>query len=332
MGGALASATASADHSPERESMPHPATQSYARGDRAQRDRACERCHEDVAREQRASLHRASFEDGSFQHGYAIEPTSFCRSCHAPEGHPDDEPDAFARSHGVSCVTCHLPEGSDVVLAAPAGADGRARPGPPHAIERVASFGTRACAACHEFAFPGATHLGAQGLMQATMREHLAAAPAQTCSECHMPRTESGRRAHGFAASRDPPMLARALAVRAERTDEGASFLLTARGVGHAFPTGDLFRRLVLRVRTPRGRVERPFGRTFRSARDEVHGVVRFQASDHRLAPAASAHVELPPGEHATWEVAYQRITAVGQTPPFAVTVEAETILARGAL
>ena len=37
------------------------------------------------------------------------------------------------------------------------------------------------------------------------------------------------------------------------------------------------------------------------------------------------------PGDCA-WEVVYQRVTGVAQTPPFAVAVEAELVLARGTL
>jgi hypothetical protein len=131
-------------------------------------------------------------------------------------------------------------------------------------------------------------------------------------------------------------MLARALVVTTSR-DEGehAVFELSSRGVGHAFPTGDLFRRLVLRVvpkGAPRGSrpVEIPFWRTFRAAESDDGTLARYEASDRRLAP--SQRVVIPVTVELTWEVAYQRITSVEQTPPFGVDVEAETILARGRL
>ncbi len=171
--------------------------------------------------------------------------------------------------------------------------------------------------------------------MQKTTREHAASAErGRSCASCHMTANERGRHGHGFAASRDPALLSAALEVDASRDAEGqAVFTLASRGVGHAFPTGDLFRRLVLRV-TTRGVVfEHPLGRTFRATRDASGAAVRFEATDERL--SSSRRIVLPlsgkPGELA-WEVTYQRVTGVQQTPPFAVDVEAETVLARGKL
>lgn len=314
--------------------MPAPATSSYARGDRADRDAACAKCHGAIAREHDTSLHARSFVDASFQRGYAIEPEAFCRSCHAPESAPANEPDAFARSHGVACVSCHVPAGgaSDAVVTAPSTHERATRP--PHAVTRVADFGTRACTSCHDFAFPGADALGDKGRMQKTAREHaMSSARDQACTSCHMKRSE-GHASHRFAVASDRNLLAGSLDVQiAREADDRVRFVVSANGVGHAFPTGDLFRRLVLRVHTPRGTIENAFERHFRAQRDPANPsapAVRFETIDTRLSPSRTVTLKAPAGS--SWEVVYQRVTAVGQTPPFAVTVESELSLRTGTI
>jgi hypothetical protein len=83
--------------------------------------------------------------------------------------------------------------------------------------------------------------------MQLTASEH-ASSPyaAIACAGCHMPFTGEGaarHRSHAFA-SRAPEAQRRALDVRATRRGGAVELTLAAGGVGHAFPTGDLFRRL----------------------------------------------------------------------------------------
>lgn len=323
LGGALFALAGAAPALPNR-TLPAPATERYVRGAREAEDAACRKCHARVAGEHERSLHEAAFADPSFARGYAIEPAAFCRSCHAPESSPAAEPDAFARTRGVACVTCHRSDASGEILT---GLAASARPAP-HPVRRVADFGTRACVACHEFAFPGAAALGARGLMQRTASEH-AAAPAKdrSCASCHM--AGSG---HRFPASRDPALLAAAITVRATREPDGvARFVLEPRDVGHAFPTGDLFRRLVLRLTTKRGVREHAFERTFRSERHGDGAPVRVEASDSRL--SGRREVVLPLASAATrWQLVYQRVTASAQTPPFERGIEAETVLASGTL
>lgn len=297
--------------------MPGPATGPRDPA-RAARNAECVLCHAGIAGEHAASLHAASFTDASFQRGYVLEPADFCRGCHAPEADPRVEPEGFARTHGVACVTCHDPDDRGAVLAS------RASGQAPHAVVPVADLGTRACVACHEFAFPGA-ELRATSMMQRTVTEHAEVTTA--CASCHMPPDEDGQPGHRFGASRDAGLLARSVVVAPTRLDdERVAFALTAQGVGHAFPTGDLFRRLVLRVRSVRGVViEEPFGRSFRA-----HDGVRHEVRDRRLAPRQSVILAARAG--AAWQLVYQRVTSVDQTPPFESHVESETELARGAL
>jgi len=294
-----------------------PATPTYARGDRAETNAACIRCHARTARAHAGSLHAASFSDVSFRRGYAAEPAPFCRGCHAPESRPDGEPDPFAQTHGVTCVTCHLPAGAAVVLASARAPQAHA----PHGVKRVPDFGTRTCAGCHEFAFPNADALGERGLMQKTLRENEAAG-APDCTSCH--------RDHAMTVSRDRERLAAALAVTADRHDGDLVLRLEAKGVGHAVPTGDMFRRLVVRVKTPKATLERPLGRTFRTRRDDDGAAVRYEATDERLFPGRPRRLVFDVPADAAWEVVYQRLTGASEEPPYAVRVEDEIVLARG--
>lgn len=167
----------------------------------------CGSCHAAETAEWASSLHHASFTDGDFQRAFAREPLAFCEGCHAPR----------TREEGVSCIHCHETQ---------LGARGHAR------------TQTVPCAKCHEFDFPDAPLA-----MQSTASEN-AALGARACAECHLP-PRAGHRDHRFAVTRNPAWLRAALAPLTMRR-EGAELVLVleSHGVGHAFPTGDLFRRL----------------------------------------------------------------------------------------
>ena len=61
-----------------------------------------------------------------------------------------------------------------------------------------------------------------------------------------MQRTVTEHAASRFAVASDPAMLRRALVVHVTRRGDAVAFDLAPGEVGHAVPTGDLFRRLVL--------------------------------------------------------------------------------------
>ncbi len=335
--GALVASTTGGRAAPSTSRLPSPARATYERGEREALNASCERCHAGVAAEHRASIHARAFSDPSFQKGYAMEPAAFCRSCHAPESKPTSEPDAFARAHGVACVTCHVPEGATAVLASTRAS---ARDDAPHRVARVDGFGTSACVACHDFAFPGSEALGEKGRMQKTALEHArSSARDRSCASCHMAARAGGgdtSRAHRFGESRNATLLASAVTIRAVRNPDRrdrAVFELRANGVGHALPTGDLFRRLVLRVETPRGRTEHAFERSFRATRDPDGTTRRFEVQDTRVMGERRLELALPSAAaELSWELVYQRVTGVSQSPPFAATIEDEIVVARGRL
>jgi hypothetical protein len=195
--------------------------------DPAAQNAACAACHADIAAEQRGSFHQRAFVDPAFQTALSAEPLAFCRGCHAPEADPARDPPPALAALGVACTSCHVE-----------------RDAPHTATARVD------CARCHEFDFPDAAKRPTPEKMQATASEHAASGRSETaCAGCHMPMVGEGarrHRSHAFASTRDPQQIARALTVTAARRGERASLMIAAGEVGHAFPTGDLFRRLAV--------------------------------------------------------------------------------------
>jgi hypothetical protein len=219
------------------------------RTQRVAQNASCAGCHPDIAAEWMRSLHQRAWKDDVFQQAYAVEPLAFCRGCHAPESDPAREPTARAQAIGVGCVSCHLM--ADGVHAAKANA--RAD----HPIVVDATLATpQACARCHQFDFPIDAHQVHPEPMQDTLAEHAASLAATTpCQTCHMPMVDGmggKHRSHAFSVIADEAMLRRAVTTRAERLDGPAGptvrVTLRAAAVGHAFPTGDMFRRVEVRA------------------------------------------------------------------------------------
>jgi hypothetical protein len=176
----------------------------------------CASCHSEIAREWKASLHHQSATNAAFVRALEREPLSFCRDCHTPS----------TRDNGIGCTDCHAGLPNE------------------HATTHLPA---KDCAACHEFAFPRG--LG-EGLMQKTVAEHEASAFADTaCASCHMRSVtgEKKHRDHRFEVT--PEMMKRAMVAGVTRASESrAAVRLKLGTVGHAFPTGDLFRRLSVEV------------------------------------------------------------------------------------
>lgn len=296
--------------------------------DPVEANRGCERCHPAIAAEWRRSLHARAWGDPVFLAAYAVEPTSFCRRCHAPETREALGAQDERRHLGVACVTCH-------VIAGEVRGARDLTAGDHHPTFADARITTPAwCAGCHEFDFPSPQ----DALMQSTVSEHRASAHADTtCQTCHMPRTAAGHRSHRFAAHDDPAMLRSSVHATARREGRrGLVIALSATEVGHAVPTGDLFRRLVVRARAA-GQEADPIvlGRVFAPG---AEGVARLQTDDLRVpADGSLREAELFfPGRVDTsaihWEVAYQRMGAA-EAMLFGVDLETdETIIASGTL
>jgi hypothetical protein len=291
----------------------------------------CERCHTEIAAEWRASAHREAWSDPVFLAAYAIEPLAFCRACHAPEADLArlDDP---ARHLGVGCISCHSVDDQESHRLASSSAS------------TTHPATTKQCDGCHQFDFPEPQ----DALMQSTVNEH-AASPQRDkpCASCHMTKVEGAARPHRnhtFGIRDEGDMIASALQITVARKGARAIViaLKTTDKVGHAVPTGDMFRRLEVRARVS-GAEPREEGATvvlarqFRMKRDE-HENRRIQTGDLRVPANGEARVaEIAFGSEITakpieWEVVYRRM-GPEQAGLFGVELDRdEIVVARGVL
>lgn len=311
----------------------------YALGTPEGLNAACEACHVEESRQWRASLHRAAFREPAFMRSFAREPKPFCQGCHAPHADPQRPPGLWAAENGVTCVTCHVESGT--VRAA---ATARSSQAAPHPLARSAAFaGPQACAGCHEFEFPPARRRAPGAKMQQTLEEHARSDyAALACADCHMRPSGAGGRDHRFDVSRNPALLRAALSASARRVSPDALALeLAPVGVGHALPTGDLFRRLALEVEARDADGERVAAATkylARHFRPWVHTRERAPdppEPDDRLTGAATFELQAPgarSGHSLRWRVTYQRVDQRDPYAPERSTLAGEVVLAEGEL
>lgn len=317
--------------------MPAPPVGEPAAG-RLAANEACARCHPVIAEEWSRSQHRTAFTDADFTRAFRREPTAFCQSCHAPEADPRAEVSAAAADVGVGCVTCHVPHGSDGAVLA-RHESGRAE----HAVRTSADFVQVAgCASCHEFDFASRPGLA----MQSTVSEHARSRFADRgCGDCHMRELGEGRdhhTDHSFAASRDPEMLRTAVIAHAERVDDERVRIRLAPGeIGHAFPTGDLFRRLLVVAEAYDGDGDlladdaRALGRRFAETRTGTRTIVEDDRVGAHAHDGGAVDVVLDLGPDADaleirWRVIHQRVDFAGHADDAAIA--GETIVVSGAL
>jgi hypothetical protein len=296
--------------------LPGPARSRNAA--RPARNESCVGCHPDIAEEWASSLHRQAWSDRVFQKAYAIEPLAFCRGCHAPAADPTRAPSRAAADVGVGCVTCHVQGGRVVGPRVPAE--------PAHPVVADGRLDTQAaCASCHQFDFPARAHQAAPEPMQDTLREHArSTSGAVPCQGCHMPVVDGpgGRHhSHAFAVLGDPLMIRRAVKIAAARAGERTLRLtLTPAAVGHAFPTGDMFRRLEARAEIVGGGRATPvvLARSFTDAPRDPLGTeltfARVEQADTRVPPPGGpprvVDLELPAASgRVRWQVVYQRMS-----------------------
>ncbi len=294
----------------------------------------CASCHADIASEWRASAHAHAWDDPIFQASYTREPDAFCRHCHAPRMRAGNAtPDARARREGVSCAVCHVRAGQ-VLNPRRTLADATPRDHA-HAFTLAPVLGESAfCGGCHQFDFPSrrdargaVTHAGEP--MQDTLGEWSRsdlARRGETCASCHMPlrRNALGAvyRSHDFSVMRDPGRLRAALRVRvtarASRAETAVSLRLEGGVIGHAFPTGDLFREgevrawvegapATLRTQT----LSRRYGATVHGRRTEVADT-RVPAPGGGPAREVTLRLPaLPAGTEVRWAVDHLRMSPV---------------------
>lgn len=257
----------------------------------------CAGCHESVAREWRGSNHAEAFRQPTFQVAYAIEPLPFCAACHAPRADAE-APRPPATDLGVSCLSCHRFDGT-----------------------RAADT----CAGCHEFPFPGTARL-----LQKTVSEHARARTRASCIQCHAaPRDDGGARHtdHRFAASRDELEVRAAATIEARREGDELVIVFRRAAVGHALPTGDVFRRLRIVATAGAGTRTRILGRDAKRA-DEIDERPFVDGRDE-------ATVRLPIGDlrpPIKWKVVYERVAHPTSADGTEAAIDGAIELAHGSL
>ena len=296
---------------------------------RAALERRCGEFHVEEAHDWSTSQHASAWSSDAFTRAFAAGPRRFCRDYHAPEGEA-------LEAVGVGCVTCHVEPGEARIWTAgdslePARPRGCALP-----IARSPAFaGTDACAACHEFPFPDAPLRREALLMQSTISEHReSSASTRACADCHMPP----ERGHAFPGAYDPAMLRRALRIDARREGDAIVITLHPADVGHAVPTGDLFRRLEVSLIEDDGEgrervlAQRWLGRRFGPQRDGALTLTP-ELEDTRVGPAGrTLRFPVPARAGALrWRVVHQRVLHAGSDPR-RVAIEGQVELASGSL
>lgn len=274
----------------------------------------CQACHPEIVREWRSSMHAQAWTDPIFQNEYRVAADPSCRGCHAPQNPAGRPTVKGAALDGISCAVCHIRAQS--VIASPRPASART---PADALESAHSVlstpllaRSEFCAPCHQFHFPEPQHsidstdstaYDPTMWLQDTFGEWSrsdARVRGQPCQHCHMPLVQGsdGRRyrSHRFPGMRDRPLIESALQITGSARREGAQVLvrlhLQGTNIGHALPTGDMFRQLVIETFWP-GRVQqaaevvlrRSFAPVRRVAADGTIDYVHAERADTRVPP-----------------------------------------------
>ena len=220
-----------------------------------------------------------------------------------------------------------------------------------HTLTRTGAFeGPAACGACHEFAFPEGIPRKDPLLMQSTMKEHAASAHAnRSCASCHMPMVageKSGpHRSHAFSASRDEAFVRAAILVD-ERPFVNNTLTLNLRpgAAGHAFPTGDMLRRLalVIDVLDKDGKSieheEQFFARHFGFTREASKPPRKVLLKDNRVGASTNPPVfsytakNRPEGGHLHYTLRYERVADPTGGVDGRAIVEGSVLLAESTL
>lgn len=339
LGAGVAAQVRARPTAPARAVLPGPSKGRPA-VDRVAANEGCQQCHRQQAADWSRSLHRHAFDNPVFAASFGRNREPFCRSCHAPESDPRTPVSGAESSVGVGCVTCHGM--GDDVLAVPRATMSSVGIAP-HGVVRDARFAASgACAGCHEFQFPDRKARVGPEWMQKTVTEHAASDFAgRSCADCHMPPGSNGSRSHDFSVVSRPDMIRDAIIAKASRPEPGLVRIeLSSQFVGHAVPTGDLFRRLVVRARRHAHQgwgdiayARRHFGR----ARPRGTSTI-VERSDTRILPGPGSRVfelrlpEASANEPLHWQVVYERVTHAQVGRPAGAEVASQIVLHQGTL
>lgn len=218
---------------------------------------SCGKCHTVQHANWLKSRHRVAFTNPLYQESHARENMVWCVNCHAPlmkpEGNPPKIEDRLLVEEGISCNVCHVREGKIITSKMPVPTPGNA---PAHAYTIIPDMKTeKMCESCHQFNFPTHDSLALSGTqpikyaslpMQDTVEEWRRGGLSNlSCQSCHL---LGGDQSHLFPGGHDLPRVSEAIDLEFQQSGELIKAFVHTRGVAHAFPTGDLFRAVRIRI------------------------------------------------------------------------------------
>lgn len=223
----------------------------------------CKPCHKTVYENWSRSRHRVAHTNEIYRSSFSQEPMQWCENCHSPLRSSKDQT-PFKPEEGISCNVCHVRQGK--ILSA-----GNTKPSPNayHEYVVINSFGTEElCASCHEFNFPTWTSLSHRNSpieysdlnMQGTVNEWRRSGftNESNCIDCHL--APSSKKTHSFFGGHSIPELKKSIELEAEYVGPRTiAIRVVSIGIGHSYPTGDLFRALRLKVYSESGKLQKEF-------------------------------------------------------------------------
>jgi hypothetical protein len=268
----------------------------------------CAGCHETVYRNWQKSRHKVALTNELYKESHAREPSPWCVNCHAPLRMTGSEKIPHRGEEGISCLVCHVRGGEILTGALPVTRDAGDNGQLAHKYRIDAQFkDERLCEHCHEFNFPTASSAMSEGKdlhyteqpMQSTVSEYRASAyyGKVTCQGCHLFRDTA--ESHTFPGGHALERLKKDLRVEAVRESESSLTLrIYAQGIGHAFPTGDLFRtlRLLLYDKTvnEQQQVElRHFFENPTAAQSRPQAPLKLRVADETLPPPKTDYLSV---------------------------------------
>jgi hypothetical protein len=159
--------------------------------------------------------------------------------------------DRVFKEEGISCIVCH--KRGDKILTARIPSKSQEH----KYIEVKEMRRSEFCENCHQFNFPVGTgnvphknfKYSAQP-MQNTFTEWQMSYfyGKETCQDCHM-KPKDGYKTHRFPGGHNRDYLSKTFSINLDRiSDSEVKLTVTAKRLGHSFPTGDLFRTLIIKL------------------------------------------------------------------------------------
>lgn len=209
----------------------------------------CGSCHKEIYRDWNSSRHRVSFTNELYQDSHKKEPMDWCVNCHAPflklGGEVSNLEDRINSAEGISCAVCHVREEKIIVSKLP-----KKQTAHQYKEEKILAK-SEFCESCHDFNFPKKNLVKGKikysnMVMQGTYKEYKDSFyfGKESCQDCHIPK-QNGIKRHFFRGGHDKEFLNKTFFAELNLISENLYELkLIAKNLGHAFPTGDLFRNL----------------------------------------------------------------------------------------